>query len=63
MAKKSYELVEATSRLIATQPFYAVLLLDLLELKESEGTRTAHTDGKELVVNPVFFKETLKDAD
>lgn len=59
---RSYELTEAMSRLIATQPFYAVLLLDMLELVETTSVPTAATNGKQLMVNPDYFK-SLNDAD
>lgn len=60
---RSNELIEALSALIVQQPFFACLLVDLLEIHESEhimGTRTAlptaYTDGKNIVVNPKFMK-------
>ena len=53
---RSYELTEAIASLIHRQPFYAVLLLDLLEIQETESLPTAGTDGKHLLVNPKFFK-------
>lgn len=56
MKKRSYELSEAISRLIYTQPFFAVLLMDLLEIVESEEiVPTAGTDGVHLYVNPPWF--------
>ncbi len=38
---RSYELTEAMSRLIAAQPFYAVLLMDLLTIEETDAVPTA----------------------
>lgn len=62
--QRSSEFVEAISATITQQPFFASLMIDLLELHESEhivGTMTAmptaYTDGKRLVVNPKFFKK------
>lgn len=59
---RSNELVEALSALIEQQPFFAVLLLDLLEVVETETLPsgrplpTACTDGARIMVNPAFFK-------
>ena len=58
MAKRSYELSEAISRLIHAQPFFAVLLMDLLEIVEGDmggAVPTAATNGKKLYVNPAWF--------
>lgn len=62
--QRSTELVEALSAVINQHQFFACLMLDLLEVQESEhivGTQTAmptaYTDGKRLVVNPKFFKK------
>lgn len=54
---RSYELSEALSRLINQQPFYACLLLDLLEIKETTSIPTAATDGKYLLTNPNWFNK------
>lgn len=63
MAQRSNELVEALSALINQQPFFAVLTFNLVQIVECEtfpGTtqdnKTAATDGKNLYVNPKFFK-------
>lgn len=64
-APRSPELVEAISATLVQQPFFAVLLCDLLEIKESEmviggngrPNPTAYTDGLKVVVNPAFFKK------
>ena len=56
--KRSPALVEAMSRLIFTLPFFAILLLDLLKLKEVDsgsGIPTAATDGHNLYVNIDWF--------
>lgn len=58
--ERSYELKEAMSRLIVAQPFFAVVMLDLLKIVEVEGDMaaripTAATDGRHLFVNPKFF--------
>jgi len=57
--KRSYPLTEALSRLIMQQPFFAVLLLDLLTIKEVSGEGawlpTAGTDGKFLYINADWF--------
>ena len=55
MRKRSYELSEALSKLIHQQPFFAVLLLDLLEIKETDQVPTAATDAKHLFINPEWF--------
>ena len=52
---RSYELSEALSRLIHAQPFFAVILMDLLEIQESDRVPTAATNGKYLFVNPEWF--------
>lgn len=65
MSTRSPELVEAISATMVQQPFFAVLLCDLLQIEESEqildgsgrGNPTAYTDGRKLVVNPKFFKK------
>lgn len=63
MAQRTYELTEAIASLIHKQPFYAVLLLDLLEIEESESIPSACTDGKRMIVNPKFFKEKCRNVD
>lgn len=60
---RSYELTEAIATLIHKQPFYAVLLLDLLEIVETEGVKTAATDGKQLKVNADWFKNKCRNVD
>lgn len=64
MSTRSPELVEAISATLVQQPFFAVLLLDLMEIYESEvvighdrANPTAYTDGAKIVVNPKFFKK------
>ena len=39
---RSPELTSAMSRLIATQPFFAVLLMDLLTVKDNELTHCSN---------------------
>lgn len=53
--KRSYEMSEALSRLINAQPFFAVILMDLLEIQETDSIPTAATNGKYLFVNPEWF--------
>lgn len=60
---RSYELTEAVASLIHRHPFFAVLLLDLLEIQETTSVPTAGTDSKYLYVNPDFFKNRLKNCD
>lgn len=60
---RSYELTEAIAALIMRQPFHAVLLLDLLEVVETDAIPTAATDGNRLLINPVFFKEKCRNVD
>lgn len=62
---RSPELVEAISATLVQQPFFAVLMCDLLKIEESEliiggdgrPNPTAYTDGRRIVVNPKFFKK------
>lgn len=58
MSTRSPKLTEAISAIIIQQPFFAVLLLDLLEVEETEAIPTAATNSRKLFVNPKFF-ETL----
>jgi predicted metal-dependent peptidase len=60
---RTYELTEAIATLIHKHPFFAVLLLDLLEIVETESLPTAATDGKALMVNPEYFKKKLRTVD
>lgn len=58
---RTNELSDAISALVVQQPFYAVLLFDLLEIHETNSIRgrplpTACTDGKAIFINPDFFK-------
>ncbi len=56
MAKKSYELSEALSRLIHAHPFFAVILMDLMDIVETETIiPRAGTDGHHLFINPTWF--------
>lgn len=65
MTTRSPELIEAISATMVQQPFFAVLLCDLLTIKESDtvigaGGRqnpTAYTNGLDIVINPAFFKK------
>ena len=60
---RSVELSDAISALVVQQPFYAVLMFDLLEVHEGEQgpggmpLPTACTDGLAIWVNPKFFKQ------
>ena len=56
MAERSNELTEAISALTVQQPFFTVLLFDLLTVEETDILPTAATDGKKIYVNPEFFK-------
>lgn len=60
---RSYELTEAIAALIMKQPFFAVLLLDLLEIVETDSVPTAGTDAKNLYVNPDWFKNKCRNVD
>jgi predicted metal-dependent peptidase len=60
---RSYELTEAIATLIHKHPFFAVLLLDLLEIEETTTVKTAGTDGKHLYVNPEWFKTKCRTCD
>jgi predicted metal-dependent peptidase len=68
--QRSPELVEAISAILVQQPFFAVLMCDLMTIHESEHVvtspdrpnPTAYTDGLRLVFNPKFFKKlTVKE--
>ena len=55
---KSYELSEAISRLIHAQPFFAVILMDLLEIVETDTIiPRAATNGTKLYINPEWFNK------
>ena len=56
MSNRSEWLVEAMSALIAQHPFFAVYLIDQMNIVESDQFPTAATDGKTIYVNPSFFK-------
>jgi predicted metal-dependent peptidase len=59
---RSYELTEALSALIARQPFFAVYMLDMMEIVETESIPTAATDSVHIFVNPGWFnKMTIKE--
>lgn len=59
---RSYELTEAIAALINKQPFFAVLLIDLLEIVETESVPTAGTDSRYLYVNPKWFVNSCKNT-
>lgn len=52
---RSYELTEAISVLIARQPFFAVYMLDMMSIVETDAVPTAATDSVTIFVNPKFF--------
>lgn len=59
---RSLELSDTISALVTQQPFFAVLLFELLDFSEGDslgGTpvKTAATNGRQLVINPEFFKQ------
>lgn len=54
-SQRSPKLTEAISATIVQQPFFAVLLLDLLEIVETDSTPTLATDSRKLYVNPEFL--------
>lgn len=56
MAQRSPELTEALSAFINQQPFFAVLLFNLLEIVETEDMPTACTNGRQVKINPKYFK-------
>lgn len=63
MTGRSLELSDAISALVVQQPFYAVLIFDLLEIHETETSPgggplpSACTDGRAIYINPAFFKQ------
>jgi predicted metal-dependent peptidase len=54
---RSEALTEAISRMTQKYSFWAILLFDLLTIKETEEFPTAATDGKTLFINPNYFGE------
>lgn len=60
---RSYELTEAIATVVHKHPFFAVLLLDLLEIVETDAVPTAATDAKHLFINPKWYKEKCKTID
>jgi predicted metal-dependent peptidase len=54
---RSYALSEALSVLIYSHPFFAVILMDLLEVEETESVPTAATNGSKLFVNPNWYND------
>lgn len=60
----SHETHEALSRLLATQPFYAVLLMDLANIVEFDKhptIQTAATNGRDIFINTRFWKKLNLD--
>lgn len=58
MSQRSPELTEAISAMIVQQPFFAVLMLDLLEVVEDKNLPfLAATDAKRLYTNPTRFNK------
>lgn len=55
--KQSYAVTEAMSNLINQQPFIAVLLMELLKVKETTDVHIAATDSKHIFINPDKFKD------
>jgi predicted metal-dependent peptidase len=52
----------AISRLLAKQPFFAVLLFEVLKIRETEDeVPTAATNGKEIIVNTPWFAKLTPD--
>lgn len=60
---KNPAVIEAVSLMINQHPFFAVLMMDLLDLVETETiaegvpNKTAATDGNKLYVNPKWFEK------
>lgn len=59
---RSPELSEAIAYMIQQQPFFAVLMLDLLEVIEDPNCPTAYTDGRRLVVGTTWIKKKCKNT-
>lgn len=57
MSKQSYAVTEALSNLINQQPFIAVVLMELLKIKETTDVNIAATDSEYIYINPDKFKE------
>lgn len=59
---QSYAVTEAMSNLINQQPFIAVLLMELLQVRETTDVPIAATDSKYIYINPDKFAEfTLQE--
>lgn len=54
---RSPEVTEAISAVLVQQPFFACLLLDLLDIVETDAIPTAATNGRNVMINPKFFKK------
>ena len=59
MPTQSKETKQAVARLSYKQPFFAQLLFDIMELRETPSTPTAATDGQTIWVGDWFRKLTL----
>lgn len=55
MTTRSKELTEALSAMICQQPFFSVLLMQQMNIVETDTVPTAATNGVDLMVNPAFF--------
>ena len=54
------ETTEAVSAIVANLPFFAVILFDLLKIKENPSCPTAATDGRNIIVGDWFRKLPIK---
>jgi predicted metal-dependent peptidase len=60
--KQHDSMIEAISALMNQQPFFAVLLANLMKVKPDETVQTAATDGVWILYNPKWFgKLTVKE--
>lgn len=55
------KVTEAISKLLVSQPFYAVLLMQLMRIREATVIPTAGTDGFNLFINPHWFGKLTID--
>lgn len=58
---RSEEMTVALARMLNRQPFFAVLIFDLLKIIEVDDIPTANIDGKTMKVNQEWFKSLTPD--
>lgn len=61
MGRQSKNLTTAMSKLITTQPFFAILLTDLMEIQETTGVENIATNEHTIFINPEWFDTNSVD--